>query len=292
VKKYLSAKKIGLLILFSGMCAGAWIYARKWVTQSAAVRDKIVAATETIEWQEDAWKAYLQLAKQYQQPFWITGSLSVTDSAAGILNQSPVNFKWGMQKNTFYYQLDQWEVVQKDTLLLLVDNTEKNMIVQTLPADKKYRSSLPGLPNLLSMPASMVKGVMGKEEPNQQKSITLYLRDAEIEKIQLFYNVANGYLTQAIIWQISFGGLVDQPLPADSLEAKGVEEVELEWEGGDSSKDNSSLQAWLGKKITRITYNPPLPIEKGFSPMDKFVFIRDGKLLPAAAFENYQFAIK
>ncbi len=288
----MSAKKILLVILFSGMCAGAWIYARKWVTQSGAVKDKIAAATETIEWQEDAWKDYLQLAKQYQKPFWISGSLSVADSAAGILNQAPVNFKWVIQKNTFYYQLDQWEVVQKDTLLLLVDNAEKNMIVQTLPADKKYQSSLSGLPNLLSMPASMVKGVMGKEEPNQQKSITLYLRDAEIEKIQLFYHAANGYLTQAIIWQISFGGLVDQPLPADSLEAKGIEEVELEWEGGDSSEDNSSLQAWLGKKITRITYNSPLPIEKGFSPMDKFVLIRDGKILPAAAFENYQFAIK
>lgn len=274
------------------MCAGAWIYARKWVAQSAAARVSIFSATETIEWQDDAWKAYLRLAKQYQQPFLISGLLSVTDSAAGILHQPPVSFTWGMQKNTLYYQLAQWEVVQKDTLLLLVDNTEKNMIVQTLPADKKYRSSLPGLPNLLALPASMVKGVMGKEEANQQKSITLYLRDTEIEKIQLFYNAANGYLTQAIIWQISFGGLVDQPLPADSLEAKGIEEVALEWEGGDSSKDNSSLQAWLGKKITRITYNSPLPIEKSFSPMDKFVLIRDGKILPAAAFENYQFAIK
>lgn len=292
MNKFLSIKKILFLFFFAGIFVCAFIYGRKWVGKLGVVNSVTTANEENIEWQEDAWKEYQQLAIKYQQPVWISGTLSVIDSAAGITQAIPTSFKWGIQQHAFYYQLAQWEVVQKDSMLLLVDNIDKNMILQMLPSDKKNHNSLPALPNLLSIPVSMVKAISGKAEPNQLKSITLLLKDTEIEKIQLYYNPSTGYVTEANIWQISFAGIADPSIPADSLQAKGIEQAELAWQGGDTSAENSSIQAWLGKKLTRINYNLPQPIEKSFSPLEKFINIRDGKPSPAAPYTNYQFAIK
>jgi hypothetical protein len=291
VNNKLSSKKILALLLFCLFSASALIYARILNPDLIPFITANDSEDGIKQWQEDAWKEYSQLSKRYQSPISLSGSLAITDSSSKFINQPAIPFQLTLNDKSLYYQLADWNVVQQDSILLMVDHIEKSMITQVLPADIQQRASQQIIPNVLGISASLIKSITGKIEDKGIRSITILLRQSEVEKIQLFYNSVSGFLTEATIWQYQLMGLSDQFQPEDSINSNSLRE--LEWDSGvDTDSSAGSLQAVFGKRITKILYQTPTSVDKNFRPLEKFVFFKGGKWHPTGDFQNYQFAIK
>ncbi len=291
VNNKLSSKKILALLLFCLFSASALIYARILNPDLISFITSNDSEDGIKQWQEDAWKEYIQLSKRYQSPISISGSLTITDSSSRLINQPAVPFQLTFNDKSLYYQLADWNVVQQDSILLMVDHIEKSIITQVMPTDLQQRTSQQIIPNVLGISASMIKGITGKIEDKGSRSITIILRQSDVEKIQLFYNPVSGYLTQATIWQLQLMGLSDQFQPEDSINSNSLQE--LEWDPGvDADSSAGSLQAVFGRRITKILYQNPTSVDKNFRPLEKFIFYKGGSWHPTGDFKHYQFAIK
>lgn len=279
------------LVVLCFVTTGALIYARIWNPGFIPFQSSDTNNNDKISWQENAWKEYQQLSKKYESPIALAGTLADLDSSKQQLNQNPVPFQIALDKETYFYQLGEWCIVRQDSISLIIDHNEKTITAQIIPDEWKQPINSPIIPNILGLPASLIRGITSKAEKNGLKSITLILQNAEIEKIQIFYDPATGYLTDATIWQNQLLALSDQYEPDDSLQLNVIREFEWDYEvSGDSS--NTSLKAFFAQRISKLTYQNPTSIENIFRPLDRYISFKDGLWQLKDEFKNYQFAIK
>lgn len=291
VKYKISIQRILAIVLFCLLSTGALIYARIWNPDFIPFLSDDMDKEEATIWQEDAWKEYQELSKKYRSPISISGTISIVDSSEQPLNQTATPFQFVFDNQSTLYELGEWHMVQQDSILLLIDHNEKNIILQVLPNEMKQPVSSQIIPNILGLSKSLVQGVTSKLEKNGLKSINLILRNSEVEKIQLLYNPATGYLTEATIWQNELMALTDHFETEDSTNLNGIRE--FEWDYGQSSDSiGGSIKAFFAQRISKLTYQIPTSVDKAFRPVNKYMYLKDGSWEPTEAFKNYQIAIK
>lgn len=267
-----------VLLLSLGTYAITKIAGEKHVIANKAQKpDKIEATDDEVTTNDDPWKEIEKIVESYYGKEGINYKgimrlLDETTEKEKVLEQ--MNFEYSILGSEYYYKMGDFECVNKEDLLMVIDNQSKSISVtrQKQPVPQKMIFNPDDFKKILEQKSGVIK--VTKE--GNEKIITIdSIQDASIQGYRIHYDPSSYRVNKLEIGMVRLNSISDD-------EEGNTQEQDI------NSEQNDGIPGYTYFLEVNYEKVQPLSLKKeNFHPENKFININQNIIQLAPAYSSY-----